>query len=184
MTENTKTKSVGHKRLGDMRRGGGKAKGASFEREVCKQLSLWISQGKNEDVFWRSAMSGGRSTVAARKGKRLAQQAGDISCISPVGQAFIDDFFIECKCYKSLNFEGLITGRGKLVEFWNIAKREAALYGKSPLLIAKQNNQPAIVCLDEPHLLHLDFNTILYASKLGMHVCLFDEFLRNAIVPQ
>jgi len=47
-----------------MRKGGGKAKGASFERDICRRLSLWVSAGKQEDVFWRSAMSGGRSTVA------------------------------------------------------------------------------------------------------------------------
>jgi hypothetical protein len=61
-----------------MRKGGGKQKGSQFERDVCRELSLWVSHGKQEDVYWRSAMSGGRSTVAAlkgaRSGLRLCQQ--------------------------------------------------------------------------------------------------------------
>lgn len=28
-----------------------KAKGASFERDVCKKLSLWVSDGKREDLY-------------------------------------------------------------------------------------------------------------------------------------
>ena len=55
-----------------MRKGGGKAKGSSFERLICKELSLWITGGEHQDVFWRSAMSGGRSTVAMKKGDKLA----------------------------------------------------------------------------------------------------------------
>ena len=52
-------------------------------------------------------MSGGRSTVAAAKGKRLAAQAGDISCIHPIGQPFIDQFMVECKSYRDLAIRGV-----------------------------------------------------------------------------
>lgn len=132
-----------------MRKGGGKAKGASFEREVCKRLSLWVSDGTQEDVFWRSAMSGGRSTLAAKAGKRLAAQAGDLSCIHPNGQPFLNRFMVECKFYNDLEIVGFLLGRGTLAGFWKIAKKDAATYSKHPLLIAKQNRLPTIALTDE-----------------------------------
>ena len=49
-----------------MRKGGGKEKGSSFERLVCKRMSMWLSKGERDDLFWRSAMSGGRATVQLR----------------------------------------------------------------------------------------------------------------------
>lgn len=128
--------------------GGGKRKGSAFEREICVKLSLWVSNGTQEDVFWRSAVSGGRSTVAARKGKRLAAQAGDISCIHPIGVAFASKYLAECKSYASLDYQGILTGRGKLLEFWRVVQEEAQRCGKMPFLIAKQNRQPTTICLD------------------------------------
>jgi len=125
----------------------GKQKGASFERQVCVQLSLWMSGDKHEDYYWRSSMSGGRSTVAAKSGKRLAAQAGDISCVNQLGAAFTDQFYCECKSYRDLNYAGLFTGKGKLIEFWRETRKQAAHYSKHPLLIAKQNQQPIIISL-------------------------------------
>src|ERR1700744_2530157 len=101
-----------------MRPGGGKAKGASYEREVCVMLSSWITRGLRSDIFWRSAMSGGRSTVAFKKGKALASQVGDISCVDPIGNRFTSRFAAECKFVADLQYTGLLTGKGKLIEFW------------------------------------------------------------------
>jgi hypothetical protein len=168
-----------------MRPGGGKTKGASFEREVCKQLSLWISQGKQEDVFWRSSMSGGRSTVAAAKGKRLATQAGDISCIHPAGQPFANRFLIECKFYADLGFQGLLTGTGHLVDFWLTTRREANRCGKLPLLIAKQNHILPLACLERSgiELLGLAKRAVLIVPEQNLSIIPFHEFLVNAVRP-
>lgn len=166
-----------------MRSGGGKAKGSQFEREVCKLLSLWLSQGKVEDVLWRSAMSGGRSTVAHAKGKRLAAQAGDISAIHPLGNEFISKFMVECKTYHDLQYVGLLSNRGHLVKFWLEAKHQARRYDKLPLLIAKQNQQPATVCLNRKGFALLGIEpkyNVLTAHRLGMHIILLDTFLRTA----
>jgi hypothetical protein len=164
-----------------MRRGGGKAKGASFERSVCKQLSLWVSHNLQEDVFWRSAMSGGRSTVAHAKGKRLAAQAGDITCIHPCGQRFADQFLMECKTYRDLQYVGLLTGKGHLVKFWIEASTQAKRYGKLPLMIAKQNQQPATVCLSREGMRLLRLNPLISAPKLNLRIVLLDEFLQKAV---
>jgi hypothetical protein len=170
-----------------MRKGGGKAKGAQFERDVCKELSLWVSGHAREDLFWRSAMSGGRATVAGRKGKHLASQAGDISSVDPLGGNFISKFYVECKFYKDLDFRGLITGKGKLVEFWETTKTEALCYHKHPLLIAKQNKMPVLACLTRSGLAQLELNDrpIVTVPRMNLYIVLFHEdFLLVATAPR
>ena len=168
-----------------MRRGGGKSKGAAYEREICRDLSLWISEGKQEDLYWRSSMSGGRSTVAFAKGKRLAAQAGDISCIHPAGQAFASRFFIEIKFYRDLQYMGLITGKGHLIDFWEETKVQAKKYDKFPLLIAKQNRIPAMACLGSAGatFLGLQNRALLIATKCNLRIIPLYEFLKYAKRP-
>lgn len=128
-----------------VKKGGGKAKGAKFEREVCKQLSRWVSAGAHEDLFWRSAMSGGRATVAHAKGNKLNRQAGDICSVSPEGHVLTDKFYIELKFYKSLDLGSLLFGKGKLADFWKETVTQARKYGKSPFLVAQENRRAALV---------------------------------------
>lgn len=132
-----------------MRVGGGKSKGSQFERKVCQQLSLWITHGQHKDCLWRSAMSGGRSTVGLKRGEKLARQAGDITSISPEGHALTDPFFIECKHYAQLNLRSFfLTGLGTLASHWKQTRLQAMGYNKTPMLIARQNNVPTVlVCL-------------------------------------
>lgn len=169
-----------------MRKGGGKAKGASFERDICRQLSLWVSKGTQEDCFWRSAMSGGRATVAHAKGKRLAAQAGDISCVHPTGAPLVNRFFMECKFYASLDFAGLLTDSGNLVKFWKEAVDQSLRYDKEPMLIAKQNRLNTVFCLNMPgvYQLGLDWRKAELASpKLDIYIFDAEWFLNNALPP-
>lgn len=129
-----------------MKAGGSKAKGSSFERRVCKELSLWVSGGEHEDVFWRSAMSGGRATVASRRGVKLRRQAGDITATAPEGHVLTDRFYIEVKHVKALDFLSFFTrNTGSLAKYWKTAKREARRHGLLPMIIAKQNSLPTIL---------------------------------------
>jgi hypothetical protein len=168
-----------------MRKGGGKQKGAQFERDVCRELSLWVSHGKQEDVYWRSAMSGGRSTVAALKGKRLAAQSGDLSCVHEVGYAFASKFIVECKFYADLNFLGLLTGKGKLMEFWGELLVQAAAYSKLPMLIAKQNRMLTMVCLCNigSRELNLEKRALLIAPQRSLRIIPLHEFTQYATRP-
>jgi hypothetical protein len=123
-----------------MARSTSKQKGASFEREICKKMSLWISGGEREDCLWRSAMSGGRATVGRRAGKSHDHHAGDISATSPEGHRLTDAWFLECKFYRDLDIKAaLVEGRGKLAQFWREACEQATAHHKMPMLIAKQN---------------------------------------------
>ncbi len=158
----------------------GKQKGASFERKICVALSLWISKGQQEDCYWRSSMSGGRSTVAAGRGKRLVAQAGDISCIHPIGAPLTDKFYLECKSYKDLEYKGLITGKGHLVKFWCETVIQARNYGKLPMLIAHQNQQPTIICMDTAgRRFYPTDEWVLTAPRLSLWIMLFEDFLKN-----
>lgn len=163
-----------------MRAGGGKQKGASFEREVCVLLSSWLSSGTQEDVFWRSAMSGGRATVAHRKGgKRLASQVGDISCIHPLGNRFIEHFAPECKFYADLDYQGLLTGKGKLLSFWAEINEQAGRYSKHPFMIVRQNRMQANVCLDKAGMRILDLrdrHALLISPRFDMYLIDADKF--------
>lgn len=128
-----------------MRPGAGKSKGSAFEREVCRRLSLWLSQGQRDDLLWRSAMSGGRATVQFKTGKVNLTQSGDVSAIGQEAYSFCEKIFTEIKHYADLSIgRGFLCHTGNLVTFWHIAVREAAKYGKSPLLVARQNRYPTM----------------------------------------
>lgn len=131
-----------------MRPGGGKQKGAQFERDVCVALSRWVSGGQSESCMWRSAMSGGRATVRHVQGKSADGQGGDLTATDPRAHALLDRFTIECKHVKDLNLRGaILKGCGPLVDYWGQVSRDAARVGKLPMLIARQNMFPTILML-------------------------------------
>jgi len=145
-----------------------KDKGSSYERKICNLLSFWVSNLERKDIFWRSAMSGGRATVRRKKGESLGNQAADVSMIDPLGQLLLTLFAIECKHYKSLGVESLFFKcKGELSNFWRAIYKEAYSYGKAPMLIAKQNNKPDIVVLD----------------KQGSHIVFSGAVISTVIVP-
>jgi hypothetical protein len=176
-----------------MRKGGGKQKGAEFERKVCKQLSLWISDGERQDIFWRSAMSGGRATVALKSGEKLASQAGDISAIDALGQKFIETFVVECKFYQVISFDDLIyRNKSGIPKFWNQCANDAHKHNKKPFLVVKRNNQKPLLCIGYTAKVWFfdDFREgylraffpgarSWLACREGMYVYMFDDFLQQ-----
>lgn len=146
----------------------GKQKGSDFERQICKALSLWVSNGKSIDLYWRSAMSGGRATV--KRGQ--VRQAGDITAVAPEGHVLTDVFFIECKAYKTLTLDCFIKWKGTLIDFWDVAVNEAHKYGKIPMLIVKRNNWPILVCMTEDGRRKLGINQAYIILRAGPIVLL------------
>jgi hypothetical protein len=113
-----------------MKKGGGKGKGSAFERKVCVLLSLWVTNGKKKDAFWRSSMSGGRATIHVKRGDKN-RQAGDITAVAPEGHQFTDVFFAECKHVRNLDIASFFTkGIGRLAKFWAQAKKQAAQHDR------------------------------------------------------
>lgn len=79
-----------------------KSIGNNFERLFSKELSLWCSNGKDDDLFWRDLSSGARATVRAKQNKNSTNY-GDIVATNLLYKPFIDLFFIDTKSYKLFN---------------------------------------------------------------------------------
>jgi hypothetical protein len=162
-----------------MRRGAGKQKGGAFERLVCKDLSRWVTSGRREDVFWRSAMSGGRATTRLVKGKRSPHVSGDICAVHHDGNRFMDYFYVECKIYRLLDLHRVAFGcQGNLLSFWETTKQQASNNGKMPMLIAKQNLYPPILVLGGSGVLFLRAGDLLMSTcpKIDAHLLMWQEF--------
>lgn len=137
-----------------MRAGGGGKKGSSFERKICKALSRWVSAGRHEDLFWRTAMSGGRATVARKRGGNV-RQSGDICAVERAGHPFTNQWYIECKAYANVDFGQWVTKDvGRLAKWWKLCRKEAHHYKKDPMLIIKQNGWPWLVITRTNHAEH------------------------------
>lgn len=128
-----------------MKPGGGSQKGSSFEREVCKKLSLWVSNGEKDDIFWRTAGSGARATTRAKGGKSTCNADGDMCCLDPAYQWFIDSVLIEMKRgYNSWRLDDFLLPKQKkdsIFVVWEKLEKEAAQLHKLPLLILKQDRR-------------------------------------------
>ena len=127
-------------------------KGSSFERTVCRQLSLWFSYGKNEDLFYRTAGSGARSTSRAKKGKTTANSAGDIGYLDAAGKPLIEAITFELKCgYNNTDTTSLIDTtpgrkRPQLLEFIEQAVDSAKnAQSKYWAVIHKRNGKQALI---------------------------------------
>jgi hypothetical protein len=161
-----------------------KQKGSSFERKVCAQLSLWVTRGKRKDCFWRSAMSGGRSTAAFKRGE-ANRQAGDICAVTAEGHVLTDQCHFELKHYRDVGLHlFVLRGVGPLARFWLQTKRDAARNRRSPVLIVKQNNLPTLALV---HALSNPFKAMAVVPVATVHavglneidIYLFDDVLQT-----
>jgi hypothetical protein len=130
------------------------AKGSVFEREVCKQLSLWWTSGERDDVFWRSSQSGGRATQRAKKGQRTYGSYGDIAAVDPIGEPLLRYFTIELKRGRSHGFLGdLLDVKGDnkthpFVKALRQARRSAKqAESKTWMLICRRDRRQSMVYL-------------------------------------
>lgn len=137
------------------KRAGGKAvngsqKGAAYERLIAKQFSLWISMGRTADLLWRSAGSGGRSTMRRKQtGKGIDYHASDIAPLHPDAEPFSGTFTLECKSYRSIELrQVLYDWKASIVaKWWAQACRDAASVNRFPLLVMKENQKPSLVVI-------------------------------------
>jgi len=127
-------------------------KGSGFERGTCKQLSLWWTDEKEDNIFWRSTTSGARATVRAKKGLKTPNSYGDVCAIDPSGDSLIDLISIELKRGYSgqLTIQDLLDSNQTeplLLKFWRQAERDR-LIGKrrwSWLIFQRDRRQACIV---------------------------------------
>lgn len=134
---------------------GKSSKGANFEREICKKLSLWWSNGERDDIFWRTAGSGAMATTRRKRGKNTFGQEGDIQAVDPIGQPLLDKVVIELKRgYSSNTLSDLLDipnnrKEPQYVTFIKQAIRESKAQGtkKNWMLIIKRDRRDALIFL-------------------------------------
>lgn len=83
--------------MGERKRRRGSKKGTPFEREICKKISEWWSQGASDNIFWRTSQSGGRATTRAKLGKSSNLHCSDLCAIDPSGEPLLKLTIIELK---------------------------------------------------------------------------------------
>jgi len=130
------------------------AKGADFEREICRLLSLWWSKGEDKDIFWRN-----RTRETKDSGK---YQGGDIMSMKPSGLPLTDRYNIELKTGYNITkakgrailpwdtldlIDGKEGGRKMLLLFWDQCWRDAKLTNRIPLLIFKRHHHDLGLCI-------------------------------------
>lgn len=161
-------------------KGSGKRKGTAYERKICNALSKWVSNGKRHDIFWRSAISGGRATTAYKKGQILSRQAGDICAVSPEGHDLTNLFYFELKHYRSLQLGHALISEGLLMKFWELTAGQAVIYDRKPVLIAKQNHFPTLIIVNEELGSTIRIVSMInYKGLYLLYVYLFDDLMET-----
>lgn len=175
------------------RKGRGSRKGGAYERTLSVLLSLWVSSGRREDLFWRTAQSGGRATIGRRKGKDLARTAGDIGAIDPRGEWLCGTFLIEAKHYAQFKWpqdiydQSSATPKKKTLRALEIAlhtREEAAIHGRrSFLCLVRENHRPDAILTDSTGLAILSAHgahkipILITFPEHGIHVLRLDSVI-------
>ena len=137
-----------------------KAKGSAFEAKIAKLFTEEF--GKD---FKRVPLSGA-----------LEWMKGDIICIQDTAWF---PYTIECKHYKEINWNNLLTAKSaEMYKFWEQTLREAEVMKKKPLLIFRWDRSKDYVAFDDD----LDVvNCIeVNAFKMKFKIALLDEWLVEA----
>lgn len=134
----------------------GSKKGSGFERDMCKQLSLWWTNGKRDDIFWRTAGSGARAKTRSKQKQSTFGQYGDVQATDPIGQPLMNLVTIELKRgYPKETFANIVEesriANSKVcgfIQFVNQARADSK-NAKTPywLLISKRNMREAIITM-------------------------------------
>ena len=169
-----------------MKPGGGHRKGASFERRICRTLSRWLTHGKRDDLFWRTAISGGSATTGLKSGISRPRQAGDVGLIDPEGRRLLDLAVVEVKALRDFQIKNLMVGApSKLMRIWAKADSDARQYNRRALVICKQNRTPVFCMIDPsiaamlgliPHHTHI---VVHHGRRPDFIIIRFDEFLKS-----
>lgn len=165
-----------------MRRGAGKAKGSAFERQVAKELSLWLTGGKDGKQLIRSVLSGGWSA-----GRQTTQegwrQVGDLAPNGPTGEEFRKRYAVECKHRRDIDLYGIWTRSDAIVEWWDKLKKECGEVRTpqpvpTPILIFRANSRPIMVGTTPTLASYLRINNAAWFRGIEIAIFPFDMLLR------
>jgi hypothetical protein len=127
-----------------------KNKGNTFERKIANMLSKRFEEylGKSQG-FFRNSTSG--SYFGASNQKRLETHMEENATFGDIIAPSSFNFAIECKFYKSPpSFTSMVRQEYKLFDTWIAqAQQDATNSGKKMLVIAKFNNVPEFVIVED-----------------------------------
>jgi len=118
------------------------AKGGSFEREISKYLTKWLTGTEKPYKYWRQDASGGLATIHAEN----VHLTGDIKPLGKDAEFLTDVFSIECKTgYGKTSFwQHFPSTKFALQDFW-VQCIEDAPENKYPMLIYRKLRRKPIV---------------------------------------
>jgi hypothetical protein len=140
------------------------AKGRDFEREISKDMSLWLTNGENPDCIWYTKSSGGRATRRVKTNQESKRyDHGDLGPDDACVYYYFDTFNCELK-----------TGYGKkhkkqttlwsvtdiidssqstpiFYDFWWQSINDALESEREPMLIFRRNRRTACIGM-RPHI--------------------------------
>ncbi len=163
-------------------------KGSNFERKICKELSLWWTDGDRDDIFWRTSQSGGRATQRKKTGRGTANQYGDIQATDPIGQPLISLCTIELKKgYGHRTFYDLIDKlpsqtKQPYLQFIRQAKLQSNLAG-TPwwlIIVSRDRKEPVIAM---PYKLYKKIKNEHYDLPLNIQEC-FPQIIMQFDLPE
>lgn len=140
-----------------------RTKGGAFERMIATELSLWWSEGKHDDLCWRTSGSGGRAT---RRGeRRTVNHHGDLGPTSESMMPFFQTFCVELKNgygqwspYDALDS---IKGYGQLGKWWKkLESTTAKAKAKWPMMIWRRKGRHIVVIVP--------FESTFAINRLGL----------------
>jgi hypothetical protein len=164
-----------------IRKGGGKQKGSSFERKICRAISMWWSNGEWDDLCWRSVSSGARGTTSHSIVKGYH---GDLAPVSPAIEPLFNVFSFEVKFYKEIDISEVLRDCNSKILQWFRQSMRSAIYSKRiPIVIAKSNNYPELlICQSDLVVLNpeLQVENLNYISVGGrLHIVNFNDYLEG-----
>jgi len=134
------------------------AKGSQFERDMCREFSLWLSHGQRDDLLWRTSQSGGRATTRRQKGAALATKGcyGDVCVVDtehPVARLWGQHVSMELKRgYSGVSVQDLVdlpdrAATRTFESFIKQARDDAKASGRKWLIVWKRDKrEPVVVC--------------------------------------
>lgn len=159
-----------------------KKKGNTFEREVCKQLSLRLTNNQDEYACWRTASSGGMATTNKYKNsKSLKDQSGDIKQVIEKGiykdlDDFFDKFFVECKSLK--NFDLNVPYTKEVLDIVSQLENEKNQSGKLIFLVVKRNRKKILFFTDSLSTFGAKCYATYHFKNFDLSCYLFEDYIK------
>ena len=126
-----------------------KRKGNSYERDISKKLSKWITGSEDDLIVWRTSGSGSVSTIAKKKGKSAKALDGDFQYLgeNQNERELFNIFFFDSKCLGDVHLMAINPKNQKSNQLFNEWKKvfeDASTSNKIPVMFVKATNDRKI----------------------------------------